>query len=73
MLPRIVKDNGIVIIGIHDRIYIHGDAYLPSVSETIEPYFGNLKASNFKYNFGNQYFIIATQPVKELKANRRVK
>ncbi len=75
MLPRIVKDSGIVIIGIQDKVYIHGDAYLPPVSESIKPYFGNLKASNlqYQYNFGNRYFIVATQPVKQLEVSKRVR
>lgn len=70
MLSKVVKNNGIVIIGLHDKIFINGDQFISPVSESINPYFENVLVSKVNDNSrGNRCFIITTQPVKELDFN----
>ena len=70
MLSKVVKKDGIVIIGLGDEIYINGDQYIPPVSESINPYFENVLFSRASdYFIGNIYFIVATESVKELDFN----
>lgn len=70
MLSKVVKKNGIVIVGLHDELYINGDQFISPVSESINPYFENVLVSRVSdYPIGNRYFIVATQPVQELDFN----
>ena len=67
MLAKAVKKDGFVIIGLHDNIYINGDQFMPPISQTISPYFENVKVSKINYAIGNKCFIVATQPVQNLE------
>lgn len=70
MLSKVVKNNGIVIIGLYDEFYIHGDQFIPPVLESIDQCFENVLVSKANdYPIGNRCFIIATSPVQQLDFN----
>lgn len=74
MLSNVVKDDGVVIIGMRDDVFIYGDNKMSPVSELVKPYFKDLTCIRAeKTRIGNIFFVVATQPVKELEINRRTK
>ena len=63
MLAKAVKADGLVIIGMHDSVYIYGDEYIEPVSSSIYKCFNNVYLVKGKNdNVGNLYYIMANEP-----------
>lgn len=64
MLAKAVKADGLVIIGMHDSIYITGDKYIEPVYSSIYKCFDSVYLIKGKNdNIGNLSYIVANDPL----------
>ena len=63
VLAKAVKVDGLVIVGVRDRVYIYGDEYIEPVSSSICKFFNSVHLVKGKNgNFGNLCYIMANEP-----------
>lgn len=60
-LAKSIKKDGITVIGLHDDIYINGDAYIEPVSTSVRNAFSKLQSTRCD-NIGNRCYINASEP-----------
>ena len=64
MLAKAVKTDGLVIIGMHESIYIYGDEDIEPVSSSIYKCFNSVRLiEDKKGNIGNHWYIVANDPL----------
>lgn len=68
MLAKVVKTDGLVIIGMHDSIYIIGDKYKDPLYSSIYKFFGSVRLIKGRNdNIGNLSYIVANDPLLLVK------